>query len=247
MVTVMILTVVIASMGSIFLASLMLKLNDNLLQKLIKNVNAFAGGTLLGAAFIGMLPKAFSMADAATVSYVVLSGIVFFFVVEKIMLWRFCSNPDCDRHNQAGALMLLFGGGFHSMLDGIIIAAAFFHSSSFGLVVSISIFTHEIARQIGNFGVLLKAGYSKRKALAYNIAAGLMAIVGAGIAYLFAEKTANMLPYIFAFSAAGFIYVSLADLIPELHRKTNARQSVLQFILLIAGISVIIISIITKP
>jgi len=224
----------------------MLKLNDNLLQKLVKNVNAFAGGTLLGAAFIGMLPRAFSMADAATVSYVVLSGIVFFFVVEKIMLWRFCNNPDCDRHRQAGALMLLFGGGFHSMLDGIIIAAAFFHSSSLGLVVSISIFTHEIARQIGNFGVLLKTGYSKRKALAYNISAGLMAIVGAGIAYFFAEKTANMLPYIFAFSAAGFIYVSLADLIPELHRKTNARQSIFQFLLLITGISVIVISIISK-
>ncbi|HEY9125441.1 MAG TPA: ZIP family metal transporter, partial [Bacteroidales bacterium] len=170
-----------------------------------------------------------------------------FFIIEKIMLWRICADENCDRHSKAGALMLMIGDSFHNFLDGIVIAAAFLHSPSFGIVVAISVFAHEIPQEVADFGVMLKAGFSKRKAVLYNLLSGLTAIVGALLAWYAGLYTQIFMPFILALSAAGFIYIALADLVPQMHRKTNIRQSVFQFLLLIAGISVIIISIITKP
>jgi zinc and cadmium transporter len=201
---------------------------------------------LLGAAFIGMLPNAVKLAGYQ-ISYAILGGILFFFVIEKIMLWRICADQNCDRHSKAGALMLMIGDSFHNFLDGIVIAAAFLHSPSFGVVVALSVFAHEIPQEIADFGVMLKAGFSKQKAIMYNLFSGLTAIAGALLAWYSGVYTQKAMPYILALSAAGFIYIALADLIPELHRKTNAHQSIVQFLLLIAGISVILISIITKP
>jgi len=241
-----IIAVLIGNIGSVLMASLMMKLNDDRIQKLTKHINAFAGGTLLGAAFLGMLPNAIKL-GGYQISYAVLAGILFFFVIEKIMLWRICVDENCDRHSKAGALMLMIGDSFHNFLDGIVIAAAFLHSTSFGIVVAISVFAHEIPQEVADFGVMLKAGFSKRKAVLYNLFSGFTAIFGALLAWYAGLYTQKAMPYILAISAAGFIYIALADLIPELHRKTNIKQSVFQFLLLIAGILVIIISIIAKP
>lgn len=246
MITYIITAVLIGNLGSVLLASLMLSINNEQLHKLTKHINAFAGGTLLGAAFLGMLPNAIKL-GSYKMSYAILVGILFFFIIEKIMLWRICADENCDRHSKAGALMLMVGDSFHNFLDGIVIAAAFLHSPSFGIVVTISVFAHEIPQEVADFGIMLKAGFSKQKAILYNLFSGLTAIFGALLAWFSGIYTKMATPYILALSAAGFIYIALADLIPELHRKTNARQSVLQFIFLIAGISVIIISIITKP
>lgn len=238
--------VLVGNIGSVLLASIMLSIGIEHLQKLATHINAFAGGTLLGAAFIGMLPNAVKLAGYQ-ISYAILGGILFFFVIEKIMLWRICADQNCDRHSKAGALMLMIGDSFHNFLDGIVIAAAFLHSPSFGVVVALSVFAHEIPQEIADFGVMLKAGFSKQKAIMYNLFSGLTAIAGALLAWYSGVYTQKAMPYILALSAAGFIYIALADLIPELHRKTNAHQSIVQFLLLIAGISVILISIITKP
>ncbi len=238
--------VLVGNIGSVLLASIMLSIGSEHLQKLATHINAFAGGTLLGAAFIGMLPNAVKLAGYQ-ISYAILGGILFFFVIEKIMLWRICADQNCDRHSKAGALMLMIGDSFHNFLDGIVIAAAFLHSPSFGVVVALSVFAHEIPQEIADFGVMLKAGFSKQKAIMYNLFSGLTAIAGALLAWYSGVYTQKAMPYILALSAAGFIYIALADLIPELHRKTNAHQSIVQFLLLIAGISVILISIITKP
>lgn len=246
MITFIIIAVLIGNIGSVLLASLMLRISNEHLHKLTKHINAFAGGTLLGAAFLGMLPNAVKL-GGYQISYAILVGILFFFIIEKIMLWRICADENCDRHSKAGALMLMIGDSFHNFLDGIVIAAAFLHSPSFGIVVTISVFAHEIPQEVADFGVMLKAGFSKRKAILYNLFSGLTAIAGALLAWYAGLYTQMAMPYILALSAAGFIYIALADLVPEMHRKTNARQSLLQFILLLAGISVIIISIITKP
>ncbi len=246
MIATIILAVIIGNIGSVLLASLMLRFSNEYLQKLTKHINAFAGGTLLGAAFLGMLPNAVKL-GGYQMTYAVLIGILFFFIIEKIMLWRICVDENCDRHNKAGALMLMIGDSFHNFLDGIVIAAAFLHSPSFGIVVTISVFAHEIPQEIADFGVMLKAGFSKRKAILYNLFSGVTAIVGALLAWYAGQYTKIAMPYILALSAAGFIYIALADLVPEMHRKTNARQSIFQFLLLLAGISVIIVSIITKP
>lgn len=241
-----IIAVLIGNIGSVLMASLMLSFSNDQLQKLTKHINAFAGGTLLGAAFLGMLPNAVKL-GGYQISYAILVGILFFFIIEKIMLWRICADEKCDRHSKAGALMLMIGDSFHNFLDGIVIAAAFLHSPSFGIVVTISVFAHEIPQEVADFGVMLKAGFSKRKAVLYNLFSGLTAIAGAFLAWYSGVYTQIAMPYILALSAAGFIYIALADLVPEMHRKTNVRQSVFQFLLLITGILVIIISIVTKP
>lgn len=238
--------VLLGNIGSVLVASLMLKISDEKLQALTKHINAFAGGTLLGAAFLGMLPNAFKQAGYQ-VSYIVLAGILFFFIIEKVMLWRICNNENCDRHSKAGALMLMIGDSFHNFLDGIVIAAAFLHSTSFGIVVAISVFAHEIPQEVADFGVMIKSGFSKSKSVWYNIFSGFTAIIGALLALYAGMYTKIALPYILALSAAGFIYIALADLIPELHRKYGLKQSVYQFLLLLSGIMVIIISILYKP
>lgn len=238
--------VLIGNIISVLGATLLLKLKNELLTKLTREVNAFAGGILLGAAFIGMLPKAIEQAGSF-VSYFVLAGILFFFLLEKLMLWRFCADEHCDRHNKAGALMLMAGDSFHNLLDGIVIAAAFLQSISFGFVVAISVFAHELPQEIADFGVMIRAGISKRKAIIINIASGLTAIIGAVFAWYFAVQTKIALPYILAFSASGFIYISLADLIPQLHKKYDFRESTKQFLLILSGLLVIFISVYQKP
>lgn len=246
MIEYILLAVVLGNIGSVLVASLMLQFNDVKLQKMLKHINAFAGGTLLGAAFLGMLPNSIKL-GGYMVSYAVLGGILFFFIVEKIMIWRVCADQNCDRHGKAGALMLMIGDSFHNFLDGIVIAAAFLHSPSFGIVVAISVFAHEIPQEVADFGVMLKAGFSKRKAIFYNLFSGLSAIAGAFLAWYSGYYIKLAMPFILALSAAGFIYIALADLIPELHRKSSIGQSMVQFLLLLAGIAVIIVSIITKP
>jgi zinc and cadmium transporter len=246
MISNVVIAVLAGNIGSVMVAALMLKFDNKRLARLTKHINAFAGGTLLGAAFLGMLPNAIKM-GGYQISYTVLVGIVFFFIIEKIMLWRICSDENCNRHSKAGALMLMIGDSFHNFLDGIVIAAAFLHSVPFGFVVAISVFAHEIPQEIADFGVMIKAGFDKKKALLYNLFSGLTAIVGALLSWYAGVYTKMALPYILSLSAAGFIYIALADLIPDLHRKTEAKQSLIQFFFLLSGVSVIILSIITKP
>jgi len=143
--------------------------------------------------------------------------------------------------------MLMIGDSFHNFLDGIVIAAAFLQSGTFGIAVAISVFAHEIPQEIADFGVIIKAGYSKRKAILYNLFSGCTAIVGSLLAWYAGLYTKISMPFILAASAAGFIYIALADLIPELHRKNTFKQSALQLLLLLAGILVIVISVFFKP
>lgn len=238
--------VLIGNICSVLLAALFLKLSNRALQYATQHITAFAGGALLGAAFLGMLPNAIKLSDYR-ISYFVLLGILFFFIIEKIMLWRMCNNEHCDRHNKASALMLMIGDSFHNFLDGIVIASAFLHSTSFGIVVTCSVFAHEIPQEIADFGVLIKAGISKKRAILYNILSGGTALLGALLALYLNTYITSALPYILALSAAGFMYVALADLIPALHKRTGIRYSVVQFLFLLLGIGVIIVAISSKP
>ncbi|MBP6231214.1 MAG: ZIP family metal transporter [Paludibacteraceae bacterium] len=246
MIHIILLAILVGNVGSVLIAALLLRLDIQVLLKWLKHVNAFAGGTLLGAAFLGMLPNAIKL-GGAEVSYVVLGGIVFFFLVEKMLLWRICVDENCDRHSQAGANMLMIGDSFHNFLDGVVIAAAFIHSTSFGLIVAFSVFAHEIPQEIADFGVMIKSGFSKKKAILYNLLSGLTALLGGLLAWYFGLFIQGVLPYVLAFSAAGFMYISLADLIPELHKKGSLKESVFQILFLLLGISFIILAITFKP
>jgi len=234
-----IIALIAGSVGSVALAGLLLLAKDSKLQVISTYLTYLAGGTLLGAAFLGMIPKAITMLDSRVVFEFVLLGILFFFVLEKIILWRTCRNIDCERHIKAAAPMILVGDAFHNAIDGIVIAASFLTSIELGVFVSISIIFHEVPQELGDFGILLKAGFSRRKALYYNMLSGSTAIVAGVFAYFFMGEVKWLIPYALAFSASSFLYIALADLIPEMHQKTKLKESVIQILLITLGIFII--------
>lgn len=231
-----IIALIIGSVGSVGLAGLLLLVKEKRLQSISTHLSYLAGGTLLGAAFMGMIPKAVSLLDATVVFETILAGIVFFFVLEKIILWRTCSNKNCERHIQAAAPMILLGDAFHNAIDGIVIAASFLTSIEMGVFVSISIVFHEIPQELGDFGILLKSGFSKRKALLYNMLSGSSAIIAGIAAFYYMDAAKSFIPYALAFSASSFLYIAMADLIPEMHQKTKLKESILQILLISIGI-----------
>ena len=224
------------SIGSVALAGLLLLLNDEKLQKISTYLKYLAGGTLLGAAFWGMIPNALKMLDAPKVLQFVLGGIMFFFVLEKIILWRTCGNKDCERHINAAAPIILIGDAFHNAIDGIVIAASFLTSTELGIFVTLSVVFHEIPQELGDFGILLKSGMSKKKALFYNALSGSSAIVTGILAYFFMQQLKTYIPYALAFSASSFLYIAMAELIPEMHKKSKTLESISQILLILTGI-----------
>ncbi len=244
--TLFILALAAGSVGSVALAGLMLLLNDSRLERLATNLLYLAGGTLLGAAFLGMIPKSIMLMGTQNVMSGVLVGIVFFFLLEKLILWRTCQNKECERHSQAAVPIILIGDAFHNAIDGIVIAAAFLSSTELGLFVTISVMMHEIPQELGDFGVLLKSGMSRRKALWLNMLSGSSAILFGVLAWFALEAMQRLIPWALAFSASSFIYIALADLIPEMHRKTRLKDSAWQITLILVGISLIYIILQTK-
>jgi len=234
-----IIALVLGSIGSVALAGLMLMLDNRRLELVSTYLTYFAGGTLLGAAFLGMIPKAISLADPGIVFKSILTGILFFFILEKIILWRSCHSKDCERHAHAAAQMILIGDAFHNAIDGIVIAASFLTSFEMGVFVTLSVIFHEIPQELGDFGIFIKSGYSRRKAFLFNILSGSTAIVFGIIAFYFLAYVKFLIPYALSFSAASFLYIALADLIPEMHKKTSLIAGLKQIVLILLGIWVI--------
>ncbi len=233
----------IGSVGSILLSASILLLKKEKLELLSNRLLSFAGGTLMGAAFLGMIPHAMHLShDYEKVGWFILSGILFFFILEKAILWRTCKDECCTRPKQAKISIILIGDGFHNFVDGIVIAAAFMTGIPFGIVVTLSVFAHEIPQEISDFSILINKGLSKKKALTYNILSGLTTLIGAGLAYWTLETAQQSIPWILSLSAASFIYIALADLIPQMHEKTNLKESLIQIFLMLLGISVIFFS-----
>ncbi len=238
----LIISLTIGSVGSISLASVLLLLDNRKLEKVSSHLLTLAGGTLLGAAFLGMLPKAIKSAENTdTILGLTLTGIIVFFLLEKLILWRTCENKNCERHNNATAPLILIGDALHNFIDGIIIVAAFFTSYKFGIIVTLTVFAHEIPQELADFGVLINNGYSKIKALKYNLLSGATSYLGGLLAYITLESANKLIPYVLAFSAASFIYISLADLVPQMHKKTNGKASLVQVSLILTGIIIIYI------
>ena len=237
-----IIALVLGSVGSVALAGLMLLLGDEKLDKFSTYLMYLAGGTLLGASFLGMIPKAISLSSSVITLQSILFGILFFFILEKVILWRSCRNKDCERHSHAAAPIILIGDAFHNAIDGVVIAASFLTSVELGIFVTLSVVLHEIPQELGDFGILIKSGYSRSKAFWYNALSGATAIVFGIAAFFTLETVTSLIPYALAFSASSFLYIALADLIPEMHRKTSFRDSITQIVLIVLGILIIYLS-----
>ena len=220
---------------------------------------SYAIGALLGAAFLEVLPHAMAHgADTQRLTGVVLAGILVFFLLEKLVLWRHCHVETCEVHSTdalahpghghaAGhghdhgrsGLMITVGDTFHNFVDGIMIAAAFLVDIELGIVTTLAIVSHEIPQEIGDFLILLHSGYSRAQALALNMVSSLATLVGAVLAYFALSPLTEVMPYILAFAAAGMIYVAVADLIPGLHKRAELRQTGQQIALILLGVATV--------
>ena len=231
---------VLGSVGAIAGAALLLLFPEGTRRTLLPCLLSYATGTLLGAAFLGMIPNALQQATPSAISGTVLVGIVLFFVLEKIVIWRHCHDSECEVHSSAGPLILI-GDAFHNFVDGFVIAAAFLTSVPLGIVASLAVIAHEIPQEVGDFAILLENGYSRKRALILNSLSSVTTLPGAVIAYFFLGTTREAVPFILALSAASFIYIAVADLVPSLHRQTGIKAAIMQFVLILAGIGTIAI------
>jgi zinc and cadmium transporter len=229
---------ILGSIGAVTGAAVLLFFPEGIRKVLVPWLISYATGTLLGAAFLGMIPAGLSRAPAAKLMATVLAGIVLFFVLEKLVLWRHCHDSECEIHGRAGPLILI-GDAFHNFVDGVVIAAAFLSSIPLGIAASFAVIAHEIPQEIGDFAILLDNGYGRMKAFVLNTLSAAATLPGAVVAYFWLGETRGAVPYILAISAASFIYIAAADLIPGLHRQVTLAASLGQFALLLAGIGTI--------
>jgi len=209
---------------------------------------SFAIGALLGAVFLEILPHAIGAAASLQAIFAtVLGGILGFFVLEKLVLWRHCHVEDCEAHDHHTApddhgrsgLMIIIGDAFHNFVDGILIAAAFLQSTDLGVVTAAAIIAHEIPQEIGDFVILLHSGYSKAAALALNLASSLAMLAGALLAYFTLQSAEQWIATVLALAAASMIYVAVADLIPGLHRRPELGATAQQVTLIALGVGLI--------
>lgn len=200
----------------------------------------YAIGALLGAAFLEILPHAFEETDPHKLSIILLCGILAFFVLEKLVLWRHCHHHHCETHSPTphrAGLLILIGDAFHNFADGVLIAAAFLENATIGWVTMLAIIAHEIPQEIGDFLILRHSGYSLKRAIVFNFISNATMILGAALAYLMLGELHEILPLFLGVAAASLIYVAMADLIPGLHHKTDLKSAVAQIVLIIFGIA----------
>ncbi len=236
---------------SVIAAGLFLLIPQAKRTVLLPHMVSFAIGTLLGAAFLGLLPHALNTSidtDAHGIMQTTLIGILVFFVLEKLVIWRHCHSAECEVHGSDGhhqkpdapaGTLVLVGDGVHNFVDGVLIAAAFMTDIHLGIVTALAVAAHEIPQEVGDFAILLQSGFSRRKAFLFNILSSLTTVVGALLAYYSLQHVEAYVPYVLAIAASSFIYVAVADLIPGLHKRTELKESVRQIVLIASGVLLI--------
>jgi zinc and cadmium transporter len=234
-------------------ASLFLIASERLRARVLPHLVSFATGALLSAALIGLLPHALDNAGVASthaIGITLLAGLLTFFVLEKLVLWRHCHQEVCEGHlphdhgngsrrDVASASLILIGDGFHNILDGVLIAAAFMADVHLGVVTAAAVFAHEIPQEVGDLAILLHGGMSRLKALTLNLLTSLTSVLGGLVAYFALGQITDLLPYALAIAAASFLYIAVADLIPGLHRRVDPGSGFKQLVFIVLGIVLI--------
>jgi zinc and cadmium transporter len=229
----------LGSIGGLVVASSLLLFTDTLRTRLVPWLISYAVGALLAVALLALLPEALETLDAVTAFETLLFGILLFFVLEKLVLLRHCHTDECHVHG-AAAPLVLFGDAFHNFIDGATICTAVMTSVPLGINTAIAVAAHEIPQEVGDFAILLAAGYSRRRAMLLNLLSGASGIAGALLAYLTVELLPSVRPYVLAVSSASLLYIAMSDLIPDLHRGQLDRSSIRQVLLIAAGILTVV-------
>jgi len=237
---------------SVLAAGLFLLFPRAVRARLLPHLISFATGALLGAALLALLPHALTdaNADPHMIGLTLLAGLLVFFLLEKMVLWRhfhYVGDEDAgddpaasgDHDHRADGTLILIGDGLHNLVDGVLIAAAFLTDIHLGIVTALAVAAHEVPQEVGDFAILLNSGFSRLRALAFNVLSSLATVVGGVVAWFALQDLTMLLPYVLAVAASSFIYVAVADLIPGLHKHTDARSGVQQIVLILLGVAVI--------
>ncbi len=247
-------------------AGVLLLLSDRTRERMMPVLVSFAIGTLLGAAFLALLPHALDSPEVTAhgIAFTVLLALLGFFLLEKMVVWRHCHTYDCEVHGgnpapfeigarftayhdgaverartAATGSLILVGDGIHNLVDGVLIAAAFLTDVHLGIVTAVAVIAHEIPQELGDFAILLMSGYTRRRALAYNVLSSLTMVIGGVVAYFSLSFAVSIVPYVLAIAAASFIYIAVADLIPGLHRRPEFSATLQQLALIAVGVILI--------
>ena len=256
-------------------ASLFLVVPDRVRARVLPHLVSFATGALLSAALLGLLPHAIESAGAANtheIGLTLLGGLLLFFILEKLVLWRHCHADVCEVHvnpephahahghahgvghnhhhdhnhergrDRASAMLILIGDGFHNVLDGVLIAAAFMTDVHLGVVTAMAVCAHEIPQEVGDLAILLNGGMGRLRALTLNLLTSVTSVLGGVVAYFAMAQVQEVLPYVIAIAASSFLYIAVADLIPGLHRKVDPGSGAWQLVYIVLGVAVIYIS-----
>jgi len=229
-------SVIIVSLVSL-IGVFSLSIKEEIIKKYVRIFIALAVGALLGDAFIHLIPEAFEkISNTNIVSILIIIGIIIFFIIEKFLHWHHHGEDKEQTHIHPVGKLILFTDGFHNLIDGIIIGASFLISIPIGIATTIAVVLHEIPQEIGDFAVLLHAGYTKKRAILFNFLSALMAILGLVLALIFSNITETFILWILPIAAGGFIYIAVADLIPELQKTKKVKYSMFQFLTILIGI-----------
>jgi zinc and cadmium transporter len=230
---------VLGSLGGVIVASSFLLLGDAIRVRLVPWLISYAVGTLVGVALLALVPEALAQLPARPAMLTLVAGILVFFLLEKAVLWRHCHDDETCRVHSTAASLVIIGDAFHTFVDGAVIAAAVLTSIPLGLTTALAVAAHEIPQEVGDVAILLRAGYSRGRAFTLNVLSGVGGILGAAAMVLASRAVPQALPYVLAFAAGNFLYVAMADLIPDLHRDQRVDGGFRQLLLIGMGIGTI--------
>ena len=230
----------VGGLGGLLVASGILLVKESVRTRLVPWLVSYAVGALLGVSMLALLPTTLEQLPPPRVFSTLLAGILLFFVLEKLVLWRHCHTHDCEVH-EGSVLTVLVGDAFHNFVDGAVVAAAVMTSIPLGITTAVAVAAHEIPQEVGDFAILLNAGYSRGRALWLNVLSSAASAVGAIAAFVAFDILPRMLPYFLALAAASFLYVAMADLIPGLHRGRTDASSMRQILLIGAGVATMLV------
>jgi zinc and cadmium transporter len=228
---------VLGSLGGLMTASTFLLLGDAIRIRLVPWLISYAVGTLLGVALLALLPEALTALPPTNALGALLCGVLAFFLLEKLVLWRHChDSQECEVHTSSAASLVIVGDAFHTFVDGALIAAAVLTSVPLGVTTALAVAAHEIPQEVGDVAILLRAGYSRARAFGLNVLSAVGGILGAIAMLATSQWLPATLPYVLSFAAGSFLYVAMSDLIPDLHRGGLEGGPFRQLVLIGAGI-----------
>jgi len=215
---------------------LFLSAKKKFVERIIVLLISLAAGTMMGGTFLHLLPEASEFMEGSQLFLLVLLSFILFYLIERFLYWRHCHHDDCKVHSKGVGYLNLIGDGIHNFIDGMVVASAFMADFRLGLVTTLAISMHEIPQEIGDFGVLLRAGFTKKKALLLNLASALAAVLGALVSYFSSHQVENLTTYMLPIAAGGFLYISASDLLPEIRKEENMKKAIVSLIVFLFGV-----------